>query len=788
MRRNPAISRLALQIGETYQEGEVVERQKARVAYEEALHRRRDPALLERDAGNEHRVRVFPIEANATKRLIVSYSQVLDDARESYRLHLYGLPSIRDVRVEVDWAQGREVFTRTDWRPPGDLIAPVGPQPANAALRDGELALVHVTPLSTLETSEVQRLTVLLDTSASSADILETYARRLRELTEDLAAQQGAPVPIQLAVFDQEAIPLLQTRSDRLGQELHTLLVERGALGATDLQRALTSVAELPELGDRVWLFTDGVVTAGPDEAIALQAAVRSLEHHGVRRLDVVSPAGVLDRPRLEALVTAGLPEAGVVVTNDARDTALRRLTARTLAQVDLHVPNAAWAYPARLTGVEPGRRYPVFVQLPERASLSLRLGGREVAVREAPTRAGALLRREWARRKIEYLQRKLESADGGGDADRVRARIVELSREQRVLSDHTALVVLETEADYRRHGIDRTALADVLVVDNGQLAGARRQQTVQDTLFHEPFLRERETGEGQAEPSEDGDGARPAPILGASPEAAARAQQVREPQLQDRSAGTIASVGVDGQLPRTAHGVSAAPPNDPMSSLGALMGDQIGGDFGFGGLALRGSGHSGDGNIGLDIVGGTGYGRGAGGFRGRSRKIPRVRFGKVDVRGGAVEGERAAYLPAPRQRGALLLRAEARGAWGAGGPGRGEVCHRSAREGASRGDRRFYVERRMGRALHRQEDPRLDLPGARRWGHCGGAVPVHAAEPRQPRCHRTRRRGAQPPPEGSPRAAAAGAATGLGGASATGARRPLAGTPARGGAAHRCR
>ncbi|HEY7213530.1 MAG TPA: VIT domain-containing protein, partial [Thermoanaerobaculia bacterium] len=48
-----ALSRFAMRLGDVWQEGEVVERQRARQAYEDFLHRRQDPALLEQEAGNE---------------------------------------------------------------------------------------------------------------------------------------------------------------------------------------------------------------------------------------------------------------------------------------------------------------------------------------------------------------------------------------------------------------------------------------------------------------------------------------------------------------------------------------------------------------------------------------------------------------------------------------------------------------------------------------------------------------------------------------------------------------
>ena len=77
-----------------WQEGEVVELQAARRAYEDFLHRRQDPALLEKQGGNQFRARVFPIEASADKELILSFSQELRAEGEPYRIHLRGLPEV----------------------------------------------------------------------------------------------------------------------------------------------------------------------------------------------------------------------------------------------------------------------------------------------------------------------------------------------------------------------------------------------------------------------------------------------------------------------------------------------------------------------------------------------------------------------------------------------------------------------------------------------------------------------------------------------------------------------
>jgi TonB family protein len=107
------------------------------------------------------------------------------------------------------------------------------------------------------------------------------------------------------------------------------------------------------------------------------------------------------------------------------------------------------------------------------------------------------------------------------------------------------------------------------------------------------------------------------------------------------------ASVG-SWNSPTSPYGADQALGADPMSALGALMGDQIGSNFGFGGLGLRGTGRggggTGEGTIGLGNIGtighgagggsGSGYGSGAGGFRGRDAKVPRIRSGTADVHG----------------------------------------------------------------------------------------------------------------------------------------------------------
>jgi len=118
---NAAISRFAMRIGGQFQEGEVVERRRAQAVYEDFLHRKQDPALLENDAGNEFSARVFPIEANEVKELILAYSQELPERSTPYVLALQGLPRLAELAVDVRAGEERLRLHERDYVPAADL-------------------------------------------------------------------------------------------------------------------------------------------------------------------------------------------------------------------------------------------------------------------------------------------------------------------------------------------------------------------------------------------------------------------------------------------------------------------------------------------------------------------------------------------------------------------------------------------------------------------------------------------------------------------------------------------
>jgi len=133
-----AVSRFAMETNGQWMEAEVVEKQIARRAYDDALHMRQDPALLEKAAGNQFTAKVFPIAGRSDKHIVISYSQELPAAQ--YILPLKGLPKTErvDVALAVTAPDGKHVeqkMSERNWLPDRDFTSTtaVGPGPRYGA-------------------------------------------------------------------------------------------------------------------------------------------------------------------------------------------------------------------------------------------------------------------------------------------------------------------------------------------------------------------------------------------------------------------------------------------------------------------------------------------------------------------------------------------------------------------------------------------------------------------------------------------------------------------------------
>ena len=499
-----AISRFAMRLGDRFQEGEVVELQAARQAYEDFLHRKQDPALLEKQAGNQFRARVFPIPPSGEKELILSYSEERPRADQPYRIYLRGLPRLQRLDIRAILAKsatpggqasslGGTAVThqsvevqKADFQPDVDfeVAVPVPPPSAQsfAGLRHENLLVARVQPLADLGDKDTGAsslpgsLTVLFDTSASRALGFGSQVDVLANVVQELRQKAGGALPLRVVAFDQETEEIFSGKVADFGPTQLQRLRDRRALGASDLERTLRQLSVVASSRggvDRVLLISDGVATAGDSEAPGLQKLVRDLAQVGTKRLDVLRVGGIHDDTMLGRLVTAGLPQDGVQLEGDLPAGGLvARLLRPTYSKIQVSVPGSQWVWPVELSGVQPGDEFLVYADVPggqAQAKVVLSGSGLGTVERSLTTYGVArpLLERAWVGARIKRLmyQRDTMAAQDGDLREALKHQIVDLSTKFRVLSDFTALLVLETEADYEHFKIDRRSLTDIMTV-----------------------------------------------------------------------------------------------------------------------------------------------------------------------------------------------------------------------------------------------------------------------------------------------------------------------------------
>ena len=434
------VTRFAMKIAGKWQEGEVVPRQKGRQVYESFLHERRDPALLEVETGNRFGARVFPIRASGTVEIKVSYLQTFAEPEVAYRLPLRGLPKIASMHLGVAGAVAAVEREASDQRPRQDLEVPRKAAP-NAAWRFGRHAIARVTVPEDFgdEVDAPASIVMLFDTSASRASQFSTKVERFGELVGALGKRVAPQTKLTVLPFDQAVgASVFEGRIDRFDQgKVTRALVNRRALGASDLARALRSAGKL--LPERIVVVTDGMITAGLSDATALGKRAEALADQGVRRIDVVAGLDRRDDAVLTGLVTADLPQAGVVIDADqGADEIAMRLLRPTAPTIAVRAPGATRVWPEELRGRQAGDAVLVFAEVGKRATtfeIELQAAGGNVHTRalKLATTKNPAFDRAFVREDVEQQLRRIASLP-------MKNRIATQRRLEKLSVDHRIL------------------------------------------------------------------------------------------------------------------------------------------------------------------------------------------------------------------------------------------------------------------------------------------------------------------------------------------------------------
>jgi hypothetical protein len=468
---------LAMDIAGKLMEGELVERDKARKAYEETVDKMLDPALLEWENGTTFKLRVFPIEARSTKRVVLRLVAPLHRAEgglffafrpptadgglslEKVSFVLDGkdvsssarspsgevLVRVADVAPEVVVEHGKEgTFVVASLRPAFDALAAPPPAPksgqALVVLCDRSRSMLEA---RALETSIVAAMLGKLDArdrfAIATGDVRARTMGAAREnvLHEPTEAERASAVAFVDATEPDGASDLgaLIEAAAAAGAEARTKHLEPtfAYVGDATATWGETRASELARLAREKLGAPLHVVVLGKSTDEATARALASETH------------GRMIRPKTEA----DARRAADLILSARATRRIDDVTVVTDERVDVPLPPPRTIYEGddlSFAAFVPKDKEDIVRGLKLAGNVAGRPFEREVALASsAETRDVA---KRWAKARIEALER---------DGDAHKDDVVKTSLEFGVMSRYTSFLVLESDEAYAKFQIERT-------------------------------------------------------------------------------------------------------------------------------------------------------------------------------------------------------------------------------------------------------------------------------------------------------------------------------------------
>ena len=501
------ISGLTLFVGDKPVDGELVEKKRAAAIFQSIVEdtvRPRDPALLEWVSGSKFSLKVFPIPAKGSRKVVLRYQQVLtsDGPRQTY---VYPLSFGAERRTPIDELSIDVELSDGGFAAQGVIASgyPATVEPTAKATRvalrargsapdhDFAVSFGRPAPSTTLATVEQGFVAVRLRAELPVGTPAPAFQARDRVLVVDASHSQSAQSftvaqTLALAVLNGlepderfalllcdsacEAVPKsgLAPATGQALAEAKGLLKARKPAGASDLAGALRTAAERAAVGAPVQVVYIGDGSASAGELSVPNIANRVRDNFERRRVDLrLFGAGAsVDEVALSGLARALSGSYDSVSTSgslaEQEEVLVTGLRMPLLVAPALDVPSdVSELEPRVLPNLRLGEELVVVgkrsATTPFNVTLRGSLNGAAYALVRPVTvesSAGALpfAARLWAQTRI----RRLEAAGDPGTAK----ELVELSKQFRVMSRETSWLVLESEQMFADFGIRRSPAA----------------------------------------------------------------------------------------------------------------------------------------------------------------------------------------------------------------------------------------------------------------------------------------------------------------------------------------
>lgn len=472
------ISGFGLDVGGELVDGVVVERQRARVAFEAETRINVDPGLAEWVQGSVFRTRIYPFPAEGNRTIRVSYVSdltVAEGGATTYHLPLAYQEELDNFHVRLAVASGETEPTVEanslgtlefgDWEsqfvaemeltnvtPDEDLVVLVPETSSKPLIELGEdgytyFSFFDLLPQlsATTERPDPERIVILFDGSTSRADAdLESEMRLVSNWLGQLGETHVDLIVLRDRLSEVLSFPASESRADDLvaallaepldgGTDFHDLhfpsqLSELISGGATDTVDVYVLMSDgLGSLGEPERLVPETPVIAITSSANANHAWLRDVaESSGGAYVNLQR---LSDEEALEAVSTTPLRLVGIETEPGSVE----------LVELSSPLPD--------------GGRVMVSGRLlvdETTITLNYALGNERVhqstiALSTSDVTEGDLVSRHWAQLRISSLALS---------PDRMRDELLALGQQFNLVTPHTSYIVLETLDQHLEHGI----------------------------------------------------------------------------------------------------------------------------------------------------------------------------------------------------------------------------------------------------------------------------------------------------------------------------------------------
>lgn len=296
-----SVFRYGLEVNGQLRDGVVVEKQQARVAYENTIRQNIDPGIIEKTKGNSYRTRIYPIPAKGYKRVVIGVEEALRylPGALQYHLPLQGSEPVASLSIQATVYNSERpgVSERTpaafaftekgnDWkasftqqqailRAEIQFTVPFtreSPLLSFTGEHRGNTYFYLALPMQYeyAEKKQPSSLTILWDVSASGDKRqLEKETQLLKDYIAGLQTALIRFIPFNNKLGKTERFSVQNGKADALFSHIAKLEYDGGTqLGAINLAK---------DSSEQVLLFSDGIATFGRKEMATGRAPVTAI-------------------------------------------------------------------------------------------------------------------------------------------------------------------------------------------------------------------------------------------------------------------------------------------------------------------------------------------------------------------------------------------------------------------------------------------------------------------------------------------------------------------------------